>query len=161
MKNIIKFHIDHECYIKVVPLKKSVGCEAYFPKSIFLNHNINKKTYILRDDPHAIDLYVTNEDTINKLIPTTKYNIRLLVLQDILLTASFLGLDKQLILIDSDKTLFDLLQLPQSKKDMKLEYKLCEQFRDFLTEDYLELTDAVDGLQQVLSVFENGGLLYD
>jgi hypothetical protein len=83
-------------------------------------------------------------------------NIRLLVIQDIFLTANSLGMSKDLIVGDSDKTLFQMLEIPMTDEEKALETQLCVTFRELLAGNVV--ASDIEGYAQVLSCFENGGL---
>ena len=79
-----------------------------------------------------------------------------MVIQDIFLRANALGIYKNLILTDSNKTLFQMLELPATKKQKELESQLCVAFKELLAGNVV--TSEIEGYAQVLSCFENGGL---
>jgi hypothetical protein len=155
---ITKFHADHNFIVKVNPLKTRAGCVAYFPEHIFMQIPVIDRTYILYTNPYCIEIYTVskNEKVITDVVPAVVTNIRLLVIQDIFLAANSLGMSKDLIVTNSNKTLFQMLEIPMTDEEKVLETQLCVTFRELLAGNVV--TSDIEGYAQVLSCFENGGL---
>ena len=158
MDSIIQFHIDHNFIVKVDPLIARAGCTAHFPEHRFMQMPVIDRTYILYTNPYCIEIYTVrkNEKVITDVIEAVVTNIRLLVIQDIFLAANALGMSKDLIISGSDKTLFQMLEIPMTEKEKELETHLCVTFRELLAGNVV--TSDIEGYAQVLSCFENGGL---
>ena len=158
MDHIKEFHIKHGCYINIKPLEGDIGCEVHFPSNRFDNIPYVVKKYILSADPYMIELYtkVSDKDPVYKDIYVVGSNIRLLVLQDIFITANNLGISKDLIVVEGGGKLFDLLKLPQTREERELETQLCVRFRELLAGNVA--ASDIEGYEQVLFCFENGGL---
>lgn len=159
MDTVTRFHIDHGYIVKVEGLDSVPGCSAAFPANVFMNYPSVHKTYMIYTNPYVIELFVKplDQPIISRVVEATISNIRLLVIQDIFLTAHKLGMSKELIVTESGKTLFQMLEIPMTEKEKKLETQLCVSFRKLLAGDVAILSD-VEGYAQVLSCFENGGL---
>jgi len=155
---VTKFHIDHNFIVKVDPLKTRAGCVAYFPEHIFMQIPVIERTYILYTDPYCIEVYTVrkNEKVITDVVQAVITNIRLLVIQDIFLATNMLGMSKDLIVTGSNKTLFQMLEIPMTDEEKQMETQLCVTFRELL--DGNVVTSDIEGYAQVLSCFENGGL---
>jgi len=155
---ITQFHIEHNYIVKVDPLHTRPGCTAHFPEHRFMQIPDIDRTYILYTDPYCIEIYTVRkkETIITDVVDAVVTNIRLLVIQDIFLAANTLGMSKDLIVGDSDKTLFQMLEIPMTKEEKELETQLCVTFRELLAGNVV--TSDIEGYAQVLSCFENGGL---
>lgn len=158
MDPITQFHIDHEYIVKVDPLITKPGCTAHFPENRFMQVPVIDRTYILYSDPYCIEIYTVrkSETIITDVVDAVVTNIRLLVIQDIFLAANTLGMSKDLIVSDSEKTLFGMLEIPMTDEEKALETQLCVTFRELLAGNVV--TSDIEGYAQVLSCFENGGL---
>ena len=159
MNDIVKFHIKHGYYVKVEALPNLMGCSAIFPANVLYERDVIEKTYVLNIDPVSIDIYTLEwgKPIVSKNVLAYKTNIRLLVLQDLMLYAYSMGLSKDLIVIQDGKTLFELLALDNTKEELTLETELCKSFRKMLAGD-IDATSNVEGYQQVLTCFEERGL---
>ena len=159
MDYIKEFHIQHGYVVKVELLdtQSKYGCKVEFPANTFMKLLPVQKTYLLYDNPYAIELLVNYDDeTTRRTIEVLATNIRLLVIQDIFLTAHKRKISKDLIIVSGSKTLFDMLEIPQTEAERKLETELCLQFRELLAGNVA--ASDIEGYEQVLSCFENGGL---
>ena len=160
MNALQQFHIKNRYYVQVKHLPKTPGCFVKFPNNLFINQKKIEKTYILDKDSCIIEMFtlVDGEKIVSKEITATKSNIRLLVLEDIALYTLSLGLSKNLIVTEGDKTLFDMLTVNRSRKDAENELKLCYQFRNLLLGIPNHNITDVEGYSQIVKCFENGGL---
>jgi len=154
--NIRDFHVQNNYYVQVIPIKNTSGCIVTFPNNVLLGQESIVKTYVLYSNPYVIELYTKKQDDIQtKIIDTNSLNIRLLVLTDIFLHANRLRMSKELIVLEqTKKTLFDILEVEQTSEEKQLETKLCFKFREVL--DGNVPTGEIDG--QIVQCFENGGL---
>jgi hypothetical protein len=159
--DIIKFHIDNNYYVNIIPITKLIGCQAQFPANILLNVPETTITYLIEQDPLRIEIYENNIKPHNVVIP--KYSARLLVLVDILMRTIARNLSPALILVEDakEKTVFDTLDLELSTSDQDAEKKMLILLRNFLVsgeaENDIEET-LLDGYRMMLDCFENGGL---
>ena len=162
MTDLQQLHINNGYYIQVESLKTIAGCTVKFPNNIFKNMPPIEKTYILHDDPCDIELYVTSleRSIISKTIPATKSNIRILILQDIMLYAFKIGISKDLIIINDKvkRSLFDVLALKQTRMERELEARLCVGLIDLLAGKINTLANNVEGYNQIVNFFETGEL---
>jgi hypothetical protein len=119
------------------------------------------RTYLLYPDPCVIEIYTVKhfperelvlEDVIEAVVP----NIRLLVIQDVFLTTNTMGMSKDLIVTDSGRTLFQMLEISMTEEEKALETQLCVTFRELLAGNVT--SSDIEGYAQILSCFENGGL---
>lgn len=154
--DILKFHVQHNYYVQVLPIKNTPGCIVTFPNNILLNKKSVVKTYVLYSNPYVIELYTKIGDDIQtKIIEASSINIRLLVCIDIFLKTNELKMSKKLIALEqTNKTLFDILEVKQNSKEKKLETQLCFKFREMLEGNVP--SSEIDSL--VVQCFENGGL---
>lgn len=159
MKNIINFHVKNGCYVEIKSLQKINGCFVNFPKNILYNIDPVSKTYIVDEYGWNIELYITKfrRNIASKKIPTLQSNIRLLILQDIILYTFSLGLSKDLIVIENNKKLFDIIKLNVEKEELEKERKLCHNLKQMLLGERAPYNN-LEGFSQVLECFENGGL---
>ena len=153
--NVIQFHIDHKCYVRIKPLNKEIGCIVSFPKNKLKDIKENTITYILDKNTYQIEVYSIH-NVKPKIIQANKINIRLLVVEDIILKTFALDLNKDLIIVDDKKKLFEVLSINIDNEDLKKEQFLCKKFRSLLSGEVDDLED-VEGYQQLVNVFENGG----
>jgi len=58
---------------------------------------------------------------------------------------------------ETEKNLFQMLALPQTQEEKDLETQLCVNFRELLAGSVV--ASDIEGYEQVLLCFENGGLL--
>jgi hypothetical protein len=151
------FHIRNNYIVKITDLDDHAGCSVIYPQNVFNNTPLLQKTYFVFSDPCVIEIFeCTESNTVSRTIDAVRTNIRLLVIQDIFLTTYTRGISKDLILIEGSKTLFDMLEIPQTEEERKLETQLFGQFRELLVGNVV--TSDIDGYNQVLLCFENGGL---
>lgn len=155
--NIIEFHKKNNYYVSVDPLYEMYGCVTTFPENIFNNREKLVKTYILCNRTYQIEYYVNWGKLVkSENIQAHSNNIRLLVAQDILLTTLRLKISKYLI-IPKEKTIFEILLIPQTEEQKKTEAKLCKEFSRILAGEVS--SSNVEGYDQLLSYFERGGFL--
>lgn len=155
--NIKQFHIKNKYYVSVNKIPSFYGCIAEFPYNIFSDQDELNKIYILDTDNYIIEHCVTTKGkNKNSNIQACSTNIRLLVVQDIILTAFRRKMSQQLIITkDTDKNLFDILDIPQTTKQSSAEALLCLEFRKLLSG---EVSDSkIDGFDQLFFYFEKGG----
>jgi hypothetical protein len=153
--DVIQFHVNNKCCVDVKPLNVEVGCIVSFPANKLTGIKENTITYILDKNVYEIEIYGKNSKQPRK-IKASKFNIRLLVIEDIILKALDLGLSKDLIRVEDGAKLFDILSVNISDKDLTIETLLCKKFRKLLCGEVDNLED-VEGYQQLVTVFENGG----
>lgn len=158
MDDIQQLHIDHGYYISVKPLSGSFGCVINFPPNRLKKIPLTHRTYILCPESYGIEIYTAIDGHIHSnMVQATSSNIRLLVLQDIMLTAFDRHISKELIVVeDTEKNLFQMLEIPQTKKEKELETQLCVNFRELLAGNVV--ASDLEGYEQVFLCFENGGL---
>ena len=159
MNELIKFHILNNFYVRIQPIPHSIGCIVNFPANRFTKTLAIDKIYMLNNDPYSIDLYVleNNKSILTKNVPANNSNIRLLIVQDIILNTFRLGMSKDLVVVEeSDKNLFGMLEMPQTREEKELETRLCVNFRELLAGNVV--TSDIEGYEQVLLCFESGGL---
>lgn len=155
--DIIQFHVKNNYYVSVKPIDKLCGCIAEYPENKLKNIPKITKTYILCDKTYKIDYYV-NIGNIKKTdtIYANSANIRILVAQDVLLTTLKLGMISTLI-IPLQKNLFETLSIPQTNQEKQKEARLCVEYSKLLSGEVPDRN--VEGYDQLLSYFENGGFL--
>lgn len=157
MPNLKEFHISHEYVVRIKALENRSGCIANYPANKLMGELKTNKTYLVYSDPCSIDLHiVSDKESTLKNIPALNSNIRLLIVQDIFLHAHRLGISKELIFTEGSVPLFKMLEIPQTKEQQEVETQLCVRFRELLAGNVV--ASDIEGYEQVLSCFENGGL---
>lgn len=158
MQHIRDFHIKHDYIVKVRGLESRPGCMVSYPANRFGQFPAIQRTYMVFADPCGLEIYtiLDGRESQSNVIEAVKCNVRLLVVQDVFLTAHKRGISKELILAEDGKTLFKMLEIPQTEEEKSIETQLCVRFRALLAGDVVS-TD-IEGYEQVLSCFENGGL---
>jgi hypothetical protein len=154
--NVKELHVKNKYYISINPLPKFHGCTVEFPENVFKNRERINKIYLL-DEDCLIEYYlIAQGKKIADKIQAQNSNVRLLVVQDIILTAFALEISKELMVVeDSNKNLFDLLKIPQTKEEADAEVSLCVEFRKLLAGDVPN--SSIDGFDQLFYYFEKGG----
>jgi hypothetical protein len=144
--------------VKVDSVGNAIGCKAAYPPNRFMQLPSMCKTYLL-DVPHvSIEIYIVeNEEKVSsKVIKASKFNMRLLIIQDVFLTAHARNISKELIMTQEEKTLFQMLKYDLTEEEAKKEEELCLTFRRLLAGEVV--SSDIEGYEQILSCFENGGL---
>lgn len=152
--DIVNFHVKHNYYVSIEPIKNFCGCSVIFPKNKLMNIPELNKTYILYSTNYTIEYYVQLK--LKDTIQAHNNNIKLLVVQDILLTTLRRNMSRHLLL-SKEKRLFELLEFEQTKTQKAEEAKLCKEFSNILSGQ--ATGSNIEGYDQLLSYFEKGGFL--
>ena len=161
MSKIIDFHIKNGYYVKIKSLDPLNGCLVEFPRNIFRNINQINQTYVLNINPYSIDLCISDENKkvlAKNNVNATCHNIRMLVIEDIVLTAWKKGFPQKLIVTEKNKKILDLLKIEQSNEERRIEIELYEIVKKLLSGESID-DSKIEGCDQVIKVFEKGGLL--
>ena len=161
MKKVISFHIKNGYYVKVKPVPNIAGCFVTFPTNLIYSLGELSKTYIINRDRYEIEVYELEkkEKIHSKVIHADKYNVRLLIIQDILLKTLLRNMSKSLIVAEGEKTIFDMLSISLDKEDAEIEKVLCLKFSSLLEGEIEHDIDSKikSSYLQLLKFFESGG----
>jgi hypothetical protein len=162
LDKLIKFHIDHNYYVKIKPLPRMIGCVVEFPKNIIKKLPEINRSYIINDKLIDIFHVETGKDIDTKSVSISKFGIRLLIMEDILIRTIQRQISRKLIFVENriKDSIFDVLKIDMNKDELILEKELCLIFRGLLAGkvDYEVKKEIEESYRVLFNCFESGGL---
>lgn len=164
MNSLIQFHIDHHYYVHIKPIAGTIGFTAHFPANIFHKMSSLDRTYIVCNDGEDIEIFdrVDFKQSKSRNFTVTKFSMRVLILQDVLLQTLARKMSQRLIVVDKEayENIFEILKVDLTPDEALLEKELCIKFRELILGriDRNIKDDLAASYDMLIKCFEKGGL---